>query len=228
MSDIKKHKRVNDILLGPLERPALQWLAAKTPAWASPDTMTIIGIIGTLMIFAGYWLSQIHIGFVWMASLGFVVNWYGDSLDGTLARYRNIPRPKYGFFIDHIVDAFSQLFIFTGLGLSPFVRFEFAIMTLVCYLLLSVFVYVRMNVMGEFKISYGKLGPTEIRVIAIIFNTITFFGGNPAFDFGFVTLTIYEIFCLVVSIILFSMFLISSIKDGAYLAKIDPVKKPEE
>ena len=100
MSDIKNHKRVNDILLGPLERPALQWLAAKAPAWASPDTMTIIGIIGTLMIFAGFWLSQIHIGFVWMASLGFIINWYGDSLDGTLARYRKIQRPKYGFFIE--------------------------------------------------------------------------------------------------------------------------------
>ena len=116
MSDIKDHKRVNDILLGPLERPALQWLAAHLPAWASPDLMTVIGIIGALVITLGYGLSRYNPAFLWLATLGFIINWFGDSLDGSLARYRHIERPKYGFFIDHVTDCVTEIIIILGLG----------------------------------------------------------------------------------------------------------------
>ncbi len=108
MSQMKPHQRVNDILLGPLERPALAWLAAHMPAWVSPDTLTGIGVLGAVIIFLSYSLSNVHSGFLWLASLGFVINWFGDSLDGTLARYRRCERPKYGYFIDHTVDAFNE------------------------------------------------------------------------------------------------------------------------
>src|SRR4030042_4699238 len=192
MSDIKDHKRVNDILLGPLERPALQWLAAHLPAWATPDMMTVIGILGALIIILSYGLSQFHPSFLWIASLGFVISWFGDSLDGTLARYRHIERPKYGFFIDHVTDGLTEIIIVLGLGLSPYISFSVASLCCIAYLAMSVLVYVRMNVMGEFKISYGKLGPTEVRLIAIGFNTGMFFGGLTTFslNLGFVTLAI--------------------------------------
>ena len=158
MSDIKKHKRVNDILLGPLERPALQWLAAHMPDWVYPDLLTIIGTLGAVIIFLSYWLTNFDKGFLWLASLGLIINWFGDSLDGTLARYRNIQRPKYGFFVDHTVDALSEVLIILGLGLSPFIRFEIASLALIGYLLMSVLVYVRTCVKGEFVISYGGFG----------------------------------------------------------------------
>ena len=105
MADKESHKRVNDILLGPIERPALNWLAAHMPAWMTPDGLTIIGVIGAVIILVSYGLSNLEPAFLWLASFGFFVNWFGDSLDGTLARYRKIERPKYGFFVDHTVDA---------------------------------------------------------------------------------------------------------------------------
>ena len=117
MSEPKPHQRVNDILLGPFERPALQWLAERMPRWVTPDVLTATGIFGSVMTFAGYWASSSTATFLWLASLGLVVNWFGDSLDGTLARFRHIERPKFGFFIDHTVDAISESLIVFGLGL---------------------------------------------------------------------------------------------------------------
>ena len=219
--DIRKHKRVNDILLGPLERPALKWFAAKLPAWVTPDVLTGIGMIGTLMIFFGYWLTDRNLAFLWLASLGFFVNWWGDSLDGTVARHRKIERPKYGFYVDHIVDSISQFVLLLGLGLSSLVRMELALLASIGYLLMSVYVYIRTAVVGEFKISYGKLGPTEIRAGAILINTIVFFIGNPSVQFPFGTLTVYEIFISLITGILFLLFLISSIKGAIELADAD-------
>ncbi len=204
----KPHKRVNDILLGPLERPALQWLAAKAPAWATPDTMTLIGIIRSVMIFASYCLTNLENGrwFLWLASLGFIINWYGDSLDGTLARYRKIERPKYGFFVAHIVDAFSELLILLGLGLTPYIKFEVACLALIGYLLLSVLVYIRTYVDGVFQISYGKIGPTEVRVLLIIINTLLFFFGNPVIELPFGAAGIFDLVVGAVAVILFLIF----------------------
>src|SRR5574338_1678825 len=111
MPDIKSHQRVNDILLGPLERPALRWLAAHQPAWVNPDVMTGTGVLGAAVIFSGYVASNYDRNFLWLASLGFFINWYGDSLDGTLARYRGIEKPRYGYFVDHTVDSFNETLI---------------------------------------------------------------------------------------------------------------------
>lgn len=224
MSKIKNHERVNDILLGPLERPALKWFAENMPAWVFPDLLTLIGILGTLMIFGGYLLSNHDPAYLWLASFGFLVNWFGDSMDGTLARYRDIQRPKYGFFVDHVVDAFSQLLIFIGLGLSPFVKFEIAAVTLIGYMIVSILVYIQTSVRGVFKISYGKLGPTEVRAIAILVNTYIYFTGGIVIDLSFVSLTIFDLICSIIAIILFSIFFGNAIKDTIELAKIDPPK----
>ena len=165
MKEINQHKRVNDILLGPLERPALHWLAAHMPSWVTPDACTAIGVLGALLTMISYGLSNYSPSYLWLASLGFVINWFGDSLDGTLARYRHIERPRYGFYIDHIIDVVCQVMIFLGLGLTPFVSFNVACLALIGYLMLSILVYVRTYVAGEFKISYGGLGPTESRAL---------------------------------------------------------------
>src|SRR5512144_1758828 len=163
MNDITRHRRVNDILLGPLERPALRWLAAHMPAWVTPDICTTVGVLGGVVTMLSYILTTYNRNFLWLASLGFVINWLGDSLDGNLARYRHIERPVFGFFVDHTVDAVIEVMIFLGLGMTPYVSFNVASLALIAYLLLSVLVYIRTSVVGEFKISYGRLGPTEIR-----------------------------------------------------------------
>lgn len=220
MGEPQPHTRVNDILLGPLERPALRWLAAHMPAWMNPDILTVIGIVGSIMTFFGYWLSHLSPAFLWLASLGFVVNWFGDSLDGTLARYRKIERPKYGFFVDHTVDAFSEVLVVSGLGLSPYVDFNIAAVALVGYLLMSVLVYVRTYVNGVFKISYGKLGPTEVRVILILFNTLVLLVGAPVITLPFITIKVCDWIIGGIGAILISIFTVSTIKEAIELAEI--------
>lgn len=221
MQDIKSHKRVNDILLGPLERPALQWFAKHMPAWVNPDILTGIGVLGAVVVLLGYWMSHINSAFLWLASLGFVINWFGDSLDGTLARYRKIERPKYGFFIDHTVDAFTEVLVFLGMGLSPYIRFDFACLALIGYLLMSILVYIGTCVEGVFKISYGKFGPTEARAVAILANAVVFFVGNPVVETALFTMAIYDIIVVTIAAILMALFIISSITQGARLAKAD-------
>jgi len=221
MSDIRKHKRINDILLGRFERPALQWLAAHMPAWVTPDILTGVGVFGALVITAGYALTNLNPGFLWLASLGFVINWFGDSLDGTLARYRKIERPLYGFFIDHTVDAANEMIIFLGLGFSPYVRFDLACLALIGYLMLSVLVYIRTCVKGEFVISYSGLGPTEVRVLAILANALIFFVGNPPLTIATLTLTVYDWLVIIVITILATIFVASTFNQARELARVD-------
>jgi archaetidylinositol phosphate synthase len=223
LTDIETHKRTNDILLGPLERPALRWLAAHMPAWMTPDILTAIGMVGTLIIFASYILTNISPIFLWLANFGLVVNWFGDSLDGTLARYRDIQRPRYGFFIDHTVDAVAECLIVLGLGLSPFVRFDLACLALICYLMLSVLVYIQQIVTNEFRISYGKLGPTEVRVIIILANTLLFIIGNPLVSLGSLQLSVYDIIVFVIIVIMIFIYFYQMISKGRELSHADRV-----
>jgi archaetidylinositol phosphate synthase len=226
MKDIKNHTRVNDILLGPLERPALAWLAAHMPAWVTPDFLTGLGIFGSVIIFASYALTFFDKNFLWLASFGFVLNWFGDSLDGTLARFRHIQRPKYGFFIDHVMDAISEVLVFVGLGLSPYVRLDIACLALIGYLLMSILVYVRTCVVGEFRISYIRLGPTEMRVMAIMANTLVFFAGNPLVKVPlFGQATIYDWIVLLIAVLLMAIFVVSTMVQASQLANVDEVEK---
>lgn len=216
------HKRVNDILLGPLERPALKWLAEHMPNWVTPDHMTILGVIASLIIFISYWLTTYNENFLWLASFGFVLNWFGDSLDGNLARFRHIERPKYGYFIDHTVDAFSELVIGLGIGLSPYVRFDIALMALIGYMLMSVFVYITTYVKGIFKISFSKIGPTEFRLMLVIANTIIYFVGNPVVDLPIVNkVTIYDALGIIVAVTLLILFIVSTIVQAVELSRLE-------
>jgi phosphatidylglycerophosphate synthase len=204
MPNVEKHQRENKILLGFLERPALKWLAAHMPGWVTPDTMTWLGILAAVLIFISYSLTHINPAFLWLASLGFILNWMGDSLDGTLARYRHIERPRYGFLVDHWVDAISTLLIFMGLGLSPYVDLTVASFGVIAYLLLSIMVYLITYVTNVFNITNLRLGPTEIRVLAILSNTAIFFIGNPTYTLPYFGAT--SLYTLIVGVMAFAMF----------------------
>ena len=208
---VEQHSRVNRILLGPLERPALKWLAEHMPRWMTPDILTGIGFAGAVLIAVSYYLTNFNPAFLWLASFGFVVNWFGDSLDGTLARFRHIERPRYGFFLDHTLDSLSETIIFIGLGLSPYVNLDLAFLALVGYLLLSIFVFISTYVSGEFKISYGSFGPTEIRALAILANTVIFFLGNPVVQLFRWNVQLYDLFLGVVAVALYGIFVVSTI-----------------
>ena len=227
MEDRSQHTRLNPMLLGKLERPALKWLAAKTPAWVSPDFLTVIGFLGSVVVFVGYVLTNRHPAFLWLASLGFIINWLGDSLDGTVARYRNIERPKYGFFVDHTVDALDEMLVFLGLGLSPYVDFSLATLTLLGYMLMTVLAYITTIVSGVFRIAYISLGPTEMRVIAILCNTIIYFIGNPSVKLPIIGVVgLYNIFVGCIAALLFGGYIVIMFLKAAELSRIDEKKKP--
>ena len=223
MEDIKQHKRVNQMLLGPLERPALQFLAKTSPAWITPDVLTAIGVVGSLMCFAGYWLSHQNAAWLWFVNLGLVVNWYGDSLDGTLARYRKIERPKFGFYIDHTVDAVAEFLTIIGIGMSPFMRLDIAAFALIGYLLMSVHVYVRTCVDGVFKISYGTFGPTELRVIIALVNVTIIFAKDwfltPLVHTARGPLLPFDFVGLALAVALSAVFLVASAQHAVRLAR---------
>ncbi len=220
--DIRKHKRILDTFSGPLERPLLQMLAARQPAWVTPDMLTAVSIVGAVIIFVGFILTNLSKHYLWLTTLGFIINWYGDSLDGTLARFRHIERPVYGFYLDHAADAFVEVLIFLGLGLSPYVRFDLACLALIGYLLLSVLVYVRTCVKGEFTISYGRLGPTEARLIAVSGNTLVYFFGQASFHIFSWTLTLYDLIAIGVILLELGISTITAFTQAGVLAKQDP------
>lgn len=218
---LKPHTRLQGSLLSPLERPALLWLAARLPKWVSPDLLTGLGVLGGLVIFAGYALSGISKYYLILASFGFVLNWFGDSLDGTLARYRKIERPKYGFFIDHSVDGFLIACTFIGAGLSPFVSFHAATFAMTGYLLLSIHVFITTYVTGEFKLSYARLGPTEARLLAIIGNTLIMVMAKPTLQLLSYTFTFYDFIALFIGCVTWTSFIVSTIKKGIQLSRAD-------
>ncbi|NIR51110.1 CDP-alcohol phosphatidyltransferase family protein [candidate division KSB1 bacterium] len=215
------HKRSNDILLGPLERPAINWLAARMPMWMTPDALTTIGFLGAFVTGVSYWLANLDKNFLWLASLGFIINWFGDSLDGSLARYRKIERPKFGYFIDHTMDAMEQLVIILGLGLSPYVRFKFAMLALAGYYLVSIYTYIATYVSDVFKLSYGKVGPTEVRVIAILMNVVMYVVGVPAMSLPLGMVSFYDILCIAIGSSLILIFVISTWKQALKLSTVD-------
>jgi len=169
-------KREMSFLLAGPERRVLRWIAAHLPRSWMPDHLTVVGVLGALTVGAGYALSSRHAAWLWLASFGLLVNWFGDSLDGTLARVRQIERPKYGYYLDHMVDAITTAVIGTGIGLSPFVALPVALAIVILYLCLSINVYLESSVLGVFDLGYGVFGPTEARILLVLANTGLFAG----------------------------------------------------
>jgi phosphatidylglycerophosphate synthase len=184
----EKDKRTNDILLGPLERPALAFFARNMPKWVNSDMLTVLGLLGSVLAAVAY--AMVGLGevkanpWLFVASLGFVINWFGDSLDGTLARYRNMSRPNYGYYTDHAIDGITTLLVFVGIGLSGMARFDVTLIALSGWLLLMLQVYLKTHATGVFEMTSIKIGPTEMRLVIIALNTVVYFvgAGGSLFD----------------------------------------------
>lgn len=227
MTNSKKIEvRIQTSILSRLEKKALVWMALRIPKKINSDHLTVIGFIGALISSAGYILSNLESNFLWIASFGLVINWFGDSLDGTLARVRNAQRPIYGFFIDHSIDGLTVFAICVGAGLSPYISFAVAMLILAGYLLLSILTYINTYLKGEFKISYNKLGPTEFRLIVILINTLFIYypTGNQYFVLIGVTLSLFDVIGIVIAFILFIIYLVNFLIDKNKYSKIDPPK----
>jgi phosphatidylglycerophosphate synthase len=168
----REAKRTQQSFLAALEKKTLVWLAARTPSWINSDHLTLLGLLAMAGAGAGYWWAKTNPLGLLAVTACLTLNWLGDSLDGTLARVRNCQRPRYGFYVDHIVDAFGALFLLGGLGMSGYMSPFVAIGLLVAYLLLSIEVYLASYTLGDFKISYFKMSPTELRILLSFGNLV--------------------------------------------------------
>ena len=218
--------RIQTSVLNAAEKKILVWLAQRQPKWMTSDILTWTGTAGAVVIAAGY------INWLWLSSLGFVINWYGDSLDGTLARVRNCQRPIYGYYLDHTVDAVNELIMVLGIGLSGLMHLDLALMILALYLMLTVNVSINAHLKKEFRLTYAKMGPTEFRIIMIIVNTL--FATIPAlsgFSHEFTVLGHDFVFkamdyvAVVILAVLAAIYLISVVKDAKEYAVMDPLHK---
>ena len=185
--------RIQTSILAGGERALLDRLCRLMPGWVTPDHLTAVGTLGAAITGAGYVASNWRPSFLFLASLGLLVNWFGDSLDGSLARHRKAERPRYGYFLDHSVDAINNLILALGLGLSPYVSMEVALFLLVSYYLLSMYVFLSNQVLGEFRLSFLHGGPTELRLLAIGFNLLIFVEGPLQLSFMGATVSLYTL-----------------------------------
>lgn len=217
-----KHQRVNQSITSSLEKRVLLWFAANMPGCISPDLLSLIGFLAAVLIGISYVLSKNQPVFLWIACLGFVLNWFGDSMDGTLARYRKIERPRYGYFLDHSIDVISLTVILTGLGFSGYSRLELAWAVNVLYLLLTLYTTLVNFTSNQFQISFGLLGPTEIRILAIIASIWVYFDGSKFIRLPFGDFTFYEAILLSLVFIFLPVYLISTTSQIITLYREDP------
>lgn len=186
-------RREPNFLTAHAERRLLRWIAARLPRRVMPDHMTALGVLGAIGVAAAYGLSNESSAWLWGASALLVVQWLGDSLDGTLARVRRTERPRYGYYLDHLVDAFATVAVGVGLGLSPHMLLSVGLAVALAYLLLSINVYLEAQTLGRFGIGYGRIGPTEARIALIAANTALALGVGLSFEVLGVGLTALDL-----------------------------------
>ena len=214
--------REPSFLLAKPEKRLLTWIAARIPHRVLPDDLTALGVIAALGVAVAYQLANDSLDWLWVASALLVVQWFGDSLDGTLARVRKIERPTYGYYLDHLVDAIATAAIGIGLGLSPLMLLSIGTLIVVAYLILSINVYLESFAFNRFSIGYGYVGPTEIRLILIGLNTVVALGAGLDFVVADLELTVFDIGGMVVTGIMLVLLLGRAMKNLEELARDEP------
>lgn len=223
--DAKPIDRIQQNILASGERRLLNWICARLPGWVTPDMLTGIGMVGALMVFGGYLASNLGENWLWLAIAGYAVQWFGDSTDGSLARFRKIERPRYGYFLDHSCDGLATTLVVVGIGLSPYVTLEWALVALAGYLLLSIHAFLSVRVLGELKLSYLNAGPTELRFLLIgLTLAMTGFGTGPGW-FG--AISGFDLFTGSVGLTLIALFAIQTAVTARRLAKEEPARNDE-
>lgn len=212
----------SDALLSGVEQSLLRLLCRSLPSSVTPNAMTLLGVAGAAMALVGLAGAHIDAGSLWLAIVGIVINWFGDSMDGSLARFRQSERPKFGFFIDHISDALSVALICIGIALSPFANLVSGLILLAAYYLMFVISLTAYQASGIFRISFKRLGPTEMRLLLVlcILGMITM--PVSTFAWGDITLTIYDIVFVAMSGLMVMAGTAYTIKIGRGVSISDP------
>jgi len=213
--------RIHQSWLANSERQLLIWMAARLPAFVMPDHLTLFGLVGALLCGIAYAAGSLSPWLLAPACLGLVINWFGDSLDGSLARVRRTERPRYGFFIDHTTDVVSQVFIFMGLGLSPFMHMQTACLTLMAYWIAALYTFIRAVATGKFQISYFGIGPTEIRLGLLGYNLLLALFGPMTFATWMGPMSLIDVIGTAIFGVVFLSFLTMIWSEGRRLAALE-------
>ena len=224
----KQAKRIQTAFTGNIERKVLVWLAERQPRWVTSDMLTFVGTFGAFLVGLGFALTHYGIGWLWLSIVGLAVNWYGDSLDGTLARVRNTQRPVYGYYLDHTVDCINEAFMFFGAGLSPLLNLNLALTAFILYLFMTINVSMNAHLKSEFRLTYAKLGPTEFRLLIVVGCLVLIAFPRLAtfsLQFSSVTLQFLDLLALAIIVVLAFIYIFTIIGDARKYSRLDPPKK---
>lgn len=218
-------KRQQTSILAPLERAALLGLARRMPAWVNSDHLSLLGFVAFFLAGVFYAASGRNPMLLHVVNVCIFLNWFGDSLDGTLARYRDCQRPRYGFYVDHIIDTFGTTFVIVGLAISGYITERVAAGSLIVFLMLAINSYLAAYSLSIFKISHGKLGPTEIRLVLMIGNLVLL--NSPHTKIFGHRFLLFDVGGIVAIIGMAAMLIVSSIKNTHALYKLEPMPAPQ-
>jgi phosphatidylglycerophosphate synthase len=218
---MSEHVREHRSLLAAVEKRLLITIAHRLPKWVHSDHLTGLAMAAMIMASAAFVYSRWDTRVLWVVVVALAVNWFGDSLDGTLARVRKVERPRYGFYLDHVLDIVGITILLGGLAASPFMSPVIALSLVVAYLLVSGEVFLATAVRGVFKMSFAGIGPTELRILLAIgavalrndpHVSLGAFGRMPLFDFG----------GLIAAAVLLVTLLVSATRNTVALARLEP------
>jgi len=221
MEDQKKAQRVINTLTSGWEKKNLPRWADALPSWINPDHLTVLGILSALVIGAGYILCRYSHWWLLLTNFGLFVHWYADSLDGTLARIRHKERERYGYFVDHMSDAWTTVVLCTSLGFSTMMQLDVALFIAIGYLLMNVYVHVRAYTHRDFILSYGRFGPTEVRIVIGLLNFVLIFWNPIIYQQGSNTRTMLDAAGFIAACIFVIIFMTVGIRDAITLDRLD-------
>jgi archaetidylinositol phosphate synthase len=219
--NFKPALRVNQALTASLEKRALQWMAQRAPRWLTSDQLTSLGLIAQIGAGAAYALSHYNRYALLLVNLCLVLNWFGDSMDGTLARILSQQRPRFGFYVDHIMDVLGATALMCGLGLSGLAHWPVAVAMLIGFLLLSSESYLATYTLSRFQLSQGIFGPTEIRILLIVGN-LALLHSPYATVFGH-TMLLFDLGGVIAAVCMFVMVIALTARHTTQLYREEPL-----
>lgn len=215
-----KIKRDTNTLIYPVEIKFMMWIVRRYPKWMTPDILTFSSIVFAFLCGLFYYLTKYSPLFVLGASLFLFLNWIADGTDGNLARYRHIEKERYGYYVDHICDMISILFIFFGLGLSEYMDIGISLTLLGLIYLMAINVYLASYTHGVMSLAYEKFGGSELKLLAIKMNFLMFFGKEDLHFLG-IGIKLFNLLGIILSIILLRLLVMSIYKNLKFLNKAE-------
>ncbi len=220
----QESKREQTSLVAPVERWILRWFASRMPSWINSDHLTVLGFAAFIGAGVSYGLTTLSPAWLHAVNACLFLNWFGDSLDGTLARYRNQLRPRYGFYVDHVTDTAGSVVLVLGLAVSPYMSAGIAFAMLIAFLMLSINTYLATHALGTFTLSFWKFSPTELRLLLGMGNVVLLF--HPTATLAGCRYLLYDVGGTVAVAGMLAMFVASAVSNTLRLYRMEPRQGP--